>query len=168
MSEVILVGPPAVGKSTVGAVLAKRLGQGFIDVDQRIEEEQGTAITEIFASQGEPGFRAIELATTLAALDEGGVIALGGGAVTNPALRAALAGRPVVWLRASVHEAVQRVGDTTTRPLLAGDVAGRWRSLAAAREPLYAEVATIIVDTDRRTPAQVARRIMQELELQGV
>ena len=62
----------------------------------------------------------------------------------------------MIWLRASVREAVQRVGATTTRPLLVGDVADRWTRLAQEREPLYAEVATMVVDTDHRTPAQVA------------
>lgn len=161
---VVLIGPPAVGKSTVGAVLASRLGVEFIDVDARIEDRAGCAITEIFAAQGEAGFRALEQQTTLEALTSGAVIALGGGAVTNPALRAALQGHQVVWLQASEHEAVRRVGEGTTRPLLAGDVAGRWRELAAAREPLYREVATITVRTDRRTPAQVARAVIAALD----
>lgn len=164
---IVLVGPPAVGKSTVGAGLARRLGAAFIDVDAEIERTQGRPISEIFATDGEPGFRAIELAATLAALKQDAVVALGGGAVTNPELRAALAGHRVIWLRASVHEAVLRVGHNDTRPLLAGDVAGKWRELAAKREPLYAEVATVIVDTDHRTPSQVVRAIIAQLELQG-
>lgn len=165
---IVLVGPPAVGKSTVGALLARRLGMDFIDVDQRIEEQEQRPITEIFADQGEPAFRQLELAATTAALAEGGVVALGGGAVTNPRLRAALAGHQVVWLRASVREAVQRVGNTTNRPLLNGDVAGHWSRLAAAREPLYAEVATLEISTDHRTPSQVARAVIEGLNLEDV
>lgn len=163
---IVLIGPPAVGKSTVGANLARRLGVPFVDVDQLIEDREQRAISEIFASDGEAGFRAIELAVTLAALEGGGVIALGGGAVTNPTLRAALWGHRVIWLRASVREAVRRVGETTTRPLLVGDVADRWTKLAQEREPLYAEVATMVVDTDHLTPAQVAHSVIDRLSLQ--
>lgn len=165
---IVLVGPPAVGKSTVGAVLARKLAADFTDVDQMIEDGEGRPITEIFATEGEAAFRELELAATLEALANGGVVALGGGAVTNPAVRAALHGYRVVWLRATVREAVQRVGTTTNRPLLAGDVAGRWSRLAEARELLYAEVATLAVDTDRRTPAQVARTVIAGLNLAEV
>ena len=101
---IVLIGPPAVGKSTVGANLARRLGVPFIDVDQLIEDREQRAISEIFATDGESLFRAMELDATLAALEGGGVIALGGGAVTNATLRAALRGHRVIWLRASVPE----------------------------------------------------------------
>lgn len=163
---IVLVGPPAVGKSTVGAVLARKLGVAFTDVDQWVEAHEGRPIAKIFATDGEARFRQMELDATLAALRDGGVVALGGGAVTNPQLRAALAGHHVVWLTASLREAVLRVGATTTRPLLAGDVAGRWSRLAADREPHYAAVATVRVETDHRTPAQVARLVMERLDLQ--
>ena len=165
---IVLIGPPAVGKSTVGANLARRLGVPFIDVDQLIEDREQRAISEIFATDGESLFRAMELDATLAALEGGGVIALGGGAVTNATLRAALRGHRVIWLRASVREAVQRVGATTTRPLLVGDVADRWTRLAQEREPLYAEVATMVGDTHPRTPAQDARTLLDRLSLQEV
>lgn len=164
--SIVLVGPPAVGKSTVGAILARRLGCGFTDVDELIEESQQRPISEIFATQGEAHFRELEYEATMGALDCGGVVALGGGAVTNPRLRTGLAGHNVVWLRASASEAVLRVGDTTTRPLLHGDVRAKWDRLASEREPLYAEVATVVVDTDRRAPSKVARLIIEELGLE--
>lgn len=163
-APIVLVGLPAVGKSTVGAIVARRLGLRFVDVDALIEAEAGLPITEIFATRGEAGFRTLELAATVSALADGGVIALGGGAVTNPALRQVLAGHRVLWLRASERAAVQRVGDSETRPLLKGDVAGKWRALAAAREPLYAQVASLVVDTDGRTPGQVAHQVIAQLE----
>ena len=163
---VVLVGPPAVGKSTVGALLAGRLGVSFCDVDTVIERQQDRPITEIFAELGEPAFRRLELEATLAALAAGGVLALGGGAVTNAQLRAALAGHRVVWLRTTVHEAVRRVGGSTTRPLLTGDVAGNWKRLASQRAPHYEEVATIVVDTAGRTPAPVAAEIVDQLTSQ--
>lgn len=162
----VLVGPPAVGKSTVGAVLARRLGVDFCDVDELIVQRTGRPITEIFATDGESGFRAIELDATRAALAAGGVVALGGGAVTNSELRADLATHEVIWLQASVREAVLRVGPTTIRPLLVGDVAGRWSKLASDREPLYAAVATLTISTDNQTPAQIARQIIEQLDLQ--
>ncbi|MGI5951141.1 MAG: shikimate kinase [Brooklawnia sp.] len=163
-APIVLIGLPAVGKSTVGAIVARRLGLRFVDVDALIETQAGRPITEIFATDGEAGFRALELAATVSALTDGGVIALGGGAVTNPALRQALAGHRVLWLRASERVAVQRVGHSDIRPLLRGDVAGKWRALAAAREPLYAQVATLVIETDGRTPGQVAQQVIAQLE----
>ena len=111
---IVLIGPPAVGKSTVGANLARRLGVPFIDVDQLIEDREQRAISEIFATDGESLFRAMELDATLAALEGGGVIALGGGAVTNATLRAALRGHRVIWLRASPESIsqVSRIAET--------------------------------------------------------
>lgn len=161
----MLVGAPAVGKSTVGQLLARLLDVEFIDVDALIEQRERRTIAEIFAADGEPGFRAIELDATAAALAAGGVVALGGGAVSNPAVRAALSGHRVVWLRASLQSAVRRVGDSTTRPLLTGDVAGQWSKLAAERAPWYAQVATAMVDTDRGDPAQIAHTVLTELNL---
>ncbi len=169
MSEypvIVLVGPPAVGKSTVGAALATRLGIGFCDVDEVIEAEQGRAITEIFAELGEPGFRRLELDATLAALSAGGVVALGGGAVTNAALRSALEAHQVIWLRTTAQEAVRRVGASTTRPLLNGDVAGNWTRLAAQRAPLYQQVATVAVDTAGRSPTGIVDEIIGLLAIQ--
>lgn len=163
----MLVGAPAVGKSTVGQVLARLLGLRFTDVDSLIEQRQQRTIAEIFAADGEPGFRAIELDATLAALSAGGVVALGGGAVTNPAVRSALGAHRVVWLRASLQSAVRRVGNSSTRPLLNGDVAGHWARLVAERAHWYAEVATVVVDTDRHTPSQIAHTVISELNLQA-
>jgi len=163
----VLVGAPAVGKSTVGHALARLLGIQFTDVDSLIEQREQRTIPEIFAADGEPGFRAVELEATLAALSSGGVVALGGGAVTNPAVRSALAGHRVVWLRASLQSAVRRVGESTNRPLLTGDVAGQWAKLLAERAHWYAEVATVVVDTDRHTPNQIAHTVISELNLQA-
>ncbi|WP_341728750.1 shikimate kinase [Brooklawnia sp.] len=168
LPAIVLVGPPAAGKSTVGALLAGRLGVKFCDVDNVIEAQQNRPVTEIFAELGEPAFRSLELDATLAALESGGVVALGGGAVTNARLRAALAGHPVIWLRATVHEAVRRVGASTTRPLLSGDVAGNWRRLVNERAPYYEQVATIVVDTAGRSPAKVAAQITSQLTTQGL
>ncbi|MFB9619010.1 shikimate kinase [Brooklawnia cerclae] len=153
---IVLVGAPAVGKSTVGVLLARHLGVPFTDVDERIEAHAGRSIRRIFAAEGEAGFRRRELETTLEAIACPGVVALGGGAVTNDQLRESLRPHHVVWLRVGVDEAVSRAGESTMRPLLVGDVAGKWLALATQREPLYAEVATTTFDTDGLTPSEVA------------
>lgn len=161
---VVLVGPMAVGKSTVGPILARKLRRDFIDVDEQIVEETGREISDIFATDGEQAFREIELAVTLRMLKSGGVIALGGGAVVTPQLRAALGNHRVFWLTATVTDAVRRVGDKTDRPLLVGDVAGNWARIAAQREALYAEVAEYKIVTSKRNPSQVAREIVELVE----
>ena len=155
MPELVLIGAPGAGKSTIGALLAEQLGVDFVDIDAEIEADAGAPITEIFAERGEQGFRELELETTLRHLDGNSVVALGGGAVTNPAVREALAGHRVCWLRVGLDDALRRLGSGATRPLLAGDVAARWTELVARRAALYEAVATLIVDTDGLNPDQV-------------
>jgi shikimate kinase len=158
--SVVLVGAPGSGKSTVGALLARDLGVGFRDVDAVIVERVGKSIAEIFTDDGEAAFRALEERITGELLELSGVLALGGGAVLSPATRAALRGRRVVWLRIGLSQSVKRVGLDTARPLLLGNVRGRLLKLLNERAPLYAEVATEVVDTDHTTPAEVVEMIM--------
>ena len=162
-ARLVLVGAPGSGKSTVGALLAQRWGEPFADVDAVIEARAGKSVAEIFADDGEPAFRALEETTTAELLDEPGVLALGGGAVTSAATRQALAGRPVAWLQVSVAYAAGRVGLNEARPLLLGNVRGRLVRLLAERAPLYAEVATVTVETDGLEPAVVADRVEEAL-----
>jgi shikimate kinase len=152
---VVLVGAPGSGKSTVGPLLAARLGLPFVDVDAVIEERTGRSVAEIFADEGEPAFRALEEATTAELLGRPGVLSLGGGAVLSAATRAGLRGHRVVWLQVSASTAVSRVGLNEARPLLLGNVRGRLIKLLAERTPLYAEVATERVETDVLTPEAV-------------
>jgi shikimate kinase len=160
IGPVVLVGAPGSGKSTVGAMLAGRLGVGFRDVDAVIVERVGKSIAEIFTDDGESAFRALEEQITGELLELPGVLALGGGAVLSPATRAALRGRRVVWLRIGLSQSVKRVGLDTARPLLLGNVRGRLLKLLNERAALYAEVATEVVDTDHTTPAEVVEMIM--------
>lgn len=161
---VVLVGPMGVGKSTVGHLLAERLGVAYRDTDEDIVAEQGRTIAEIFADDGECAFRAIEARAVARALaGHDGVLALGGGAVLDPRTRALLSGRPVVFLDADAGEAVRRIGRDPGRPLLAGDPHRRWRALAAARRPLYTEVARAVVDTGGRTPEGVVEAVLAAL-----
>ena len=159
---VVLVGAPGSGKSTVGELLAERLGVPFADVDAVIEERTGRSITEIFADEGEAAFRTVEEQTTLELLEREGVLALGGGAVLSPTTRAALRGHRVVWLQVAAATAVQRVGLNEARPLLLGNVRGRLMKLLAERTPLYADVATERVETDQRTPEAVVELLLAE------
>ncbi|GGT28768.1 shikimate kinase [Streptomyces purpureus] len=163
---VVLVGPMGSGKSTVGALLAERLGAPYRDTDDDVVSAEGRPIPEIFAADGEAYFREREhLAVRTAVAGHPGVLALGGGAVVDPRTRRILAGQPVVHLSLGVDEALRRVGPGSGRPLLTGDPRARWRALADARRPLYDEVARAVVATDGRTPEEVARAVLQELKL---
>ncbi|WP_338899327.1 shikimate kinase [Streptomyces sp. TG1A-60] len=163
---VVLVGPMGVGKSTVGRMLAERLGVGYRDTDDDIVAEQGREIADIFVDEGEPAFRAIEkqaVRTALAGHD--GVLALGGGAILDADTRTLLTGERVVYLSMDVEEAVRRTGLNVARPLLAVNPRKQWRELMEARRSLYEEVATAVVATDGRTPEEVTRAALDALEL---
>jgi shikimate kinase len=160
----VLVGTMGAGKTTVGRLLAERLGVGFVDSDQVVEEQAGKPVQEIFVDDGEPAFRALERdAVARSLVDHDGVLSLGGGAVLDPATREALAGHPVVFLRVGLAEAVKRVGLGVGRPLLLGGVRGRVKQLLDERTPVYEAVARIAVDTDERTPQDVAEEIARRL-----
>ncbi|MFJ9891196.1 3-dehydroquinate synthase [Streptomyces sp. NPDC091287] len=163
---VVLVGPMGVGKSTVGELLAARLGTTYRDTDADVVAEAGKPIAEIFYDEGEEHFRALERRAVEAAVaGHPGVLALGGGAVLDAATRKLLAGRPVAYLSMDVDEAVRRVGLGAARPLLAVNPRRQWRELMDARRPLYEEVARTVVATDEHTPEEVAQAIIDALEL---
>ena len=163
--KAVLVGLPGSGKSTIGRRLAKALNVGMLDTDAAIEERTGRRIADIFATDGEQEFRRIEEEVVRSALAEhDGVLSLGGGAVTSPGVREALAGHTVIYLEISANEGVRRTGGAAVRPLLAGgDRAAKFRALMATRVPLYRRVATIRVDTNRRSPGAVVRHIVSQL-----
>lgn len=153
----VLVGPPGSGKSTVGPLLAARLGVAFADTDALIVERAGKAIPDIFLDDGEPAFRELErvaVADALAA--HAGVLALGGGAVLAEATREALAGHPVVLLTVGLAAGVRRTGMSTARPLLAGvNPRATFSALLAERVPIYRSVAVHEVATDDLEPDAV-------------
>ncbi|MEU1624635.1 shikimate kinase [Streptomyces sp. NPDC020096] len=166
---IVLVGPPGAGKSTIGRVLAERLGTAYRDTDADIEAEQGRAISDIFVEDGEAYFRQLERAAVRAALAEHpGVLSLGGGSIMDEGTREALLGRPVVFLDVSLAAAVHRVGLDAPRPLLAVNPRQRWRELMERRRPLYTQVAQAVVSTDDRTPEDVADQVLDVLELRKV
>ncbi|MFJ2302762.1 shikimate kinase [Streptomyces sp. NPDC087787] len=163
---VVLVGPMGVGKSTVGRMLADRLGLAYRDVDDDIVAEQGRSIAEIFVDEGEPFFRAAEKDAVRRALAEhDGVLALGGGAILDSDTRALISSLPVLYLSMDVEEAVRRTGLNVARPLLAVNPRKQWRELMEARRHLYEEVATAVVPTDGRSPEEVTQAALDALEL---
>jgi shikimate kinase len=156
----VLVGPPGAGKTTVGRLLAASLGVGFRDTDADVEAAAGKEIPDIFFSDGEPAFRALERAAVAEALrTHDGVLALGGGAVGDPDTRHDLRGLRVVLLTVALHDATKRVGWGPGRPMLDLNPRARLAELMAARRPLYDEVATHTVDTSGRTPEDVAAEV---------
>ncbi|ROQ99059.1 shikimate kinase [Streptomyces sp. 2132.2] len=166
---VVLVGPMGSGKSTVGALLAERLGAPYRDTDADIVAAQGREISDLFVDEGEPYFRELERQAVAAAVAEHtGVLALGGGAVLDAGTRKLLAGLPVAYLSMDVEEAVRRVGLGQARPLLAVNPRRQWRELMEARRPLYTEVARVVVATDDRAPEEVAQAVLDALELKDV
>ena len=166
---VVLVGPPASGKTTVGTAIAAALGAEFRDTDRDIETTAGATVADVFVEHGEPHFRALEAAAVARALAEHeGVLALGGGAVTSPATRELLvdygrAGRTVVWLDVDLRSAARRVGLSRDRPILGINPRAMLRSMLEERAPLYAEVATCTVVTSDREPADVVAEVLATL-----
>lgn len=162
---VVVAGPPGSGKSTVGPLLAEHFGVAFRDSDDDIVLRAGRPIADIFATDGEPAFRELEesvIAELLA--DHEGVLSLGGGAVLAPSTRERLRGHQVVFLNVGFATGVKRAGLSTARPLLAGlNPRATYKSLLEERLPLYREVATIEVDTDVRSPADLVVTIAGEL-----
>nr|WP_276554535.1 shikimate kinase AroK [Pseudomonas peradeniyensis] len=163
----ILVGPMGAGKSTIGRLLAKELRLLFKDSDKEIELRTGANIPWIFDKEGEPGFRDREQAmiAELSALD-GVVLATGGGAVMRDANRAALrAGGRVVYLHASVEQQVGRTSRDRNRPLLrTANPEATLRALLETRDPLYREIADLVVETDERPPRMVVLDIIERLQ----
>jgi shikimate kinase len=160
----VVIGPPGSGKSTVGRLLAERLGVSFRDTDTDVETEAGKAIGEIFIDDGETRFRELERAAVRAALDtHDGVLALGGGAILDAGTQADLAGGPVVYLEVGLSDAVKRVGLASARPLLVLNPRSQFRKLMEERRPIYEGLATVRVATDGREPADVVDEIVKEL-----
>jgi len=166
----VLIGLPAVGKTSVGKAAAELLAVDFADTDDLVLEMSGRAPGQIILDDGEAAFRDVEAAVIAdALLDFGGVLSLGGGAVTTPTVRSALtdSGVPIVWLTAGHDELVRRIGTTTHRPLLAGDTSERLAELAQERTPIYSELATVIIDTDSASVDEVAADLVEALASGG-
>ena len=159
---IVLVGFMGAGKTTVGRLLAERLGIPFVDADEAVVAAEGRSIADIFSTDGEPGFRRVE-ADRIAGLLAGDavVLALGGGALGTPAVRDAVAGHRVVLLDVPLAEALARVGADEGRPMLARpDLA----ELYAGRQQAYRDAASVVVPVAGRTPDQVASDVLSILQ----
>ncbi|MEV0399059.1 shikimate kinase [Actinoallomurus sp. NPDC050550] len=163
-SKVVVIGPPGSGKTTVGRLLAERLGVPFRDTDHDVEATAGKPIGEIFVDDGEEHFRALERAAVQDALaTHDGVIALGGGAILDPGTQADLAGARVVYLEVGLSDAVKRVGLASARPLLVLNPRSQFRKLMEERRPIYERLAVLTVVTDDREPADIVDAIVKGL-----
>lgn len=164
--NLVLVGPMGAGKSSIGRRLAERFGLVFVDADAYIEQRTGASISAIFDHVGEAGFRereSIALGELLAS--NGQLVATGGGAVLDAGNRQLMRERGfVVYLSAGIDSQLKRLSRDRTRPLLQrGDREQVLRDLAAFREPLYREVADLVMDTDGLTAAEAASRLALRL-----
>ena len=164
---IYLIGMMGVGKSTVGPLLALRLGREFVDTDLEIERRAGRSIAEIFDREGEATFRRLEVEAVEVASSRPAVIALGGGALVQPGALERLSGRgDLVYLRASAETLLERIGDPSSRPLLAGlgesGCTARLQALLDERRPFY-ERARFQIDAEG-TNDEVVDRIVARLE----
>ncbi len=165
--NIFLIGPMGAGKTTIGRQIAKNLGVDFVDSDHEIEQRTGASIPLIFEIEGEEGFRRREREV----IDDltrrkGIVLATGGGAVLDPANRNHLAGRgTVIYLRASLDHLLKRTARDRNRPLLhTEDPRARLEGIIKIRDPLYREIADIIIDTDSNTVRSTVRMIEDQLQ----
>lgn len=165
--NIILVGMMGAGKSTVGRLLARRLKRAFYDSDEEIERRCGVKIPVIFDIEGEAGFRAREaqVLAELCALERA-VLATGGGAVLAEENRRRLAARgTVVYLHARPASLWQRVRHDRNRPLLAApEPHKKLEELYAQRDPLYREVADLVLDTGRQSVQALAKELLARLD----
>ncbi|MCH6470271.1 shikimate kinase [Sinomonas terrae] len=163
---VLLMGPMASGKSSVGFALARILGADFADTDVRIVREHGP-IPEIFAAHGEEAFRDLEAQAVADVLAEehpnGIVVALGGGAVLRRETRERISGHHVVYLEVAWEDVAPRLVGSEDRPLLHGQAEASWRELMAQRRPVYETVATLKVHAAGGTADEVARAVADQL-----
>jgi shikimate kinase len=166
---IVLIGLSGAGKSTVARLLSERLGARALDLDAAIEGDAQASVAQIFAREGEAGFRRREVERLSSVLrDAPAVLACGGGVILEPEARALLsAGCRVVWLEVSPVEAARRLGDgLAVRPLLAGGPP-QLEVMLAERRGLYGQIAEVRVATDGRTPEQVADEVIASLGPRG-
>lgn len=163
--HLVLVGLMGTGKSTIGRLLAERLGRPLIDTDDEVERRAGRSVRQIFADDGEAAFRSLESAVLADAIasTEPSVVAAAGGVVLAPENRAVLAQRlcRVVWLVAPTDLLLRRTGHAGHRPLLDSDPRGRLETMAIERDALYREVADLVVSVEGRSPDEVMEAVLR-------
>jgi shikimate kinase len=167
-NNIFLIGLMGAGKSTVGKVLAKKLGRRFLDADHVIEERCGVKIPVIFEMEGEEGFRKREAQVIREITTEHDIVlATGGGAVLFPDNRQALSEQgTVIYLHANPNELWHRTKGGEGRPLLSnGDARKILENLYAVRDPLYREIADHVIETGKPSVNQLVNTLIMQLEL---
>jgi len=167
VSAIVLVGPPSAGKTSVGLLLAAELGVPFADTDDLVAAAAGKPVGDIFIEDGEQVFRELERGAVARGLDavgpEGGVLALGSGAVLDPDVRRMLAGQVIIFLEAGFATVAKRTGMDRPRVVIPGNPRGRLRAMLEERRPVYAGLASVTVATDDMAPEEVAADLAKRL-----
>jgi len=167
VSAIVLVGPPSAGKTSVGSLLAAELGVPFADTDDLVAAAVGKPVGDIFVDDGEQVFRELERGAVARGLDavgpEGGVLALGSGAVLDPDVRRMLAGQVIIYLEAGFATVAKRIGMDRPRVVIPGNPRGRLRAMLEERRPVYAGLASVTVATDDMAPEEVAADLAKRL-----
>ena len=165
--RVILIGPMGSGKTTIGSLLAEKLGLAFRDTDHLIEEREEKPVSQIFLDQGEDAFRAIEkrvLRDEL--LTDGTVLSLGGGAPISIDAQSALRAISsyIIFLDISLSTVVPRIGFNRDRPLLLNNPRGQWQTLMEARRPIYEALADLTINVDDKSEEEIVTIALSSLE----
>lgn len=163
----MLVGPPTAGKSSVGELLAEELGVPFADTDVLVAEAADKTVFDIFVDDGEQAFRELERDAAARGLDavkaDGGVLALGSGAVLDPDVRRMLADQVVIYLEAEYATVADRTGMARPKVVIPGNPRGRLRTLLQERHEIYVELATLTIATDDLDPDEAAADLAEQL-----
>jgi shikimate kinase len=164
---VVLVGPPGAGKSSVGRLLASRLGVPFADTDELVARAAGKPVGDVFVEDGEQVFREFERGAVARGLEEtgrhGGVLALGSGAVLDVEVRQMISRRTVVYLEAAFATVAKRSGMDRPRVVIPGNPRGRLRAMLEERQPVYSDLASLTVSTDGMAPEEVVADLASRL-----
>jgi shikimate kinase len=164
--RVILIGPMGSGKTTIGSLLAQRLGLNFRDTDHLIEEQEGKTVSQIFLDQGEDAFRVIEKRVLREELlTDGTVLSLGGGAPISIDAQSALRAisSHIIFLDISLSTVAPRIGFNRDRPLLLNNPRGQWQTLMEARRPIYEAIADTIINVDDKSEEEIVTIVLSSL-----
>ena len=156
--RVILIGPMGSGKTTIGSLLAEKLGLSFRDTDHLIEEQEEKTVSQIFLDQGEDAFRAIEKRVLREELlTDGTVLSLGGGAPISIDAQSALRAiaSHIIFLDISLSTVAPRIGFNRDRPLLLNNPRGQWQTLMEARRPIYEAIADSTINVDDKSEEEI-------------
>jgi shikimate kinase len=165
--KVILIGPMGSGKTTIGSLLAEKLGLSFRDTDHLIEEQEGKTVSQIFLDQGEDAFRVIEKRVLREELlTDGTVLSLGGGAPISIDAQSALRAiaSHIIFLDISLSTVAPRIGFNRDRPLLLNNPRGQWQTLMEARRPIYEAIADATINVDDKSEEEIVTIALSSLE----